>query len=151
MALYVKNICAIEGIDSRGYPTVICKTTMSDGAVGIASVPSGASTGKFEAHELRDCDNCFGGKGVKKAVENVNSVIAPEIVALQSACQKKIDDKMIALDSSENKSTLGANAILWFCMKHPDAYCAEALNQKFVGGVLMETATFTTKPHATLE
>ena len=69
MALYVKNICAIEGIDSRGYPTVICKTTMSDGAVGIASVPSGASTGKFEAHELRDCDNRFGGKGVKKDLE----------------------------------------------------------------------------------
>lgn len=112
MALYVKNIQAIEVIDSRGFPTVMCKATMSDGAVGIASVPSGTSTGKFEVHELRDCDNRFGGKGVKKAVENVNSIIAPEIIALQSACQKKIDDKMLELDSSENKSSLGANAIL---------------------------------------
>lgn len=137
MALYVKNICAIEGIDSRGYPTVICKTTMSDGTVGIASVPSGASTGKFEAHELRDCDNRFGGKGVKKAVENVNSIIAPEIVALQSACQKKIDDKMIALDSSENKSTLGANAILAVSLSVARA-CANSYHlplYRYLGGV----------------
>ncbi len=112
MALFVKNIHALEVIDSRGLPTVMCKTTMSDGAVGVASVPSGASTGKFEAHELRDCDNRFGGKGVKKAVENVNGIIAPEIIAMQSACQKKIDDKMLEIDSSENKSSLGANAIL---------------------------------------
>lgn len=137
MALYVKSISAFEAIDSRGYPTVMCKAVMSDGAVGVASVPSGASTGKFEAHELRDLDNRFGGKGVLTAVKNVNEVIAPEIVSLQSACQARIDDKMIALDGTKNKSKLGANAILAVSLSVARA-CANSYKlplYRYLGGI----------------
>ena len=87
--------------------------TLDDGTFSRAAVPSGASTGIFEAVELRDGDaSRYGGKGVLKAVENVNSVIAPEIIGMDATMQNAIDHTMIALDGTENKGRLGANAIL---------------------------------------
>jgi enolase len=109
----ITKIKAREIIDSRGNPTVEVDVTLSDGTLGRASVPSGASTGKLEAAELRDEDNKrFLGKGVLKAVENVNKTIAPKLLSESPFDQKKIDELLIALDGTENKSNLGANAIL---------------------------------------
>jgi len=102
-----------EIIDSRGNPTVEVEVTLEDGAFGRASVPSGASTGAFEAVELRDGDKeRFGGKGVSKAVENVNSVLGPELCGMEGTDQVAIDELMIQLDGTENKGKLGANALL---------------------------------------
>ena len=100
-------------MDSRGNPTVEVDVGLADGSVGRAAVPSGASTGEREALELVDGDKSrYGGKGRLKAVENVNAVIAPEVVGLDATDQTYIDEMMIALDGTENKSKLGANAIL---------------------------------------
>ena len=108
----INEIKALEVLDSRGNPTVAVEVTLTDGCKGRAVVPSGASTGKFEAYELRDKGDRYGGKGVKKAVENVNRRIAPLICSLGTLNQKTIDREMILLDGTENKSNLGANAIL---------------------------------------
>ena len=109
----IKSIYAREILDSRGNPTVEVDVMLENGTLGRASVPSGASTGSREALELRDHDkNRFMGKGVLKAVENVNNVIAPVIIGMESTNQKEIDYKMIELDGTKNKSVLGANAIL---------------------------------------
>lgn len=109
---YIKKISGLEIIDSRGFPTVMAKVTLDDGCTGIASVPSGASTGVHEAHELRDGDNTrYGGKGVTKAVKSVSEISE----ALHGMCayrQDEIDRAMSKLDGTENKSRLGANAIL---------------------------------------
>lgn len=113
MSLKIKSVKAREIIDSRGNPTLETTVIMSDGSVGVASVPSGASTGSFEAVELRDGNKKrYGGKGVCKAVANVNDVIAPEIMKSTSVSVRCIDQRMIALDGTKNKSKLGANAIL---------------------------------------
>lgn len=102
-----------EIIDSRGNPTVEVDVALAGGAIGRASVPSGASTGEHEAWELRDGDaKRYGGKGVLKAVENINKIIAPEISGHDATLQPAIDKIMIALDGTPNKSRLGANAIL---------------------------------------
>lgn len=102
-----------EIIDSRGNPTIEVEVTLDSGAIGRASVPSGASTGEREAVELRDGDKKrFGGKGVLKAVMNVNDVIGPEIVGLEATDQVYLDEFMIELDGTHNKRKLGANAIL---------------------------------------
>lgn len=107
------DVFAREILDSRGNPTVEVEVITSDGTVGTAAVPSGASTGEFEAVELRDGDKKrFGGKGVLKAVQNVNEIIAPEIEGIDVTEQKLIDEILIELDGTENKSKLGANAIL---------------------------------------
>ncbi len=107
----------MEILDSRGNPTVKVYIELSDGTVTSASVPSGASTGENEAVELRDGDKSrYGGKGVLKAVENVNKVIAPELIGMHAHEQAKIDRKMIEMDGTENKSKLGANAILGVSM-----------------------------------
>jgi len=107
----------MEILDSRGNPTVRVYVELSDGTEAVASVPSGASTGENEAIELRDGDkNRYGGKGVLKAVENVNKVIAPAILGMHAHQQGLIDRKMIELDGTENKSKLGANAILGVSM-----------------------------------
>ncbi len=107
----------MEILDSRGNPTVKVYIELSDGTATSASVPSGASTGENEAVELRDGDkNRYGGKGVLKAVENVNKVIAPELMGMHAHEQSKIDRKMIEMDGTENKSKLGANAILGVSM-----------------------------------
>ncbi len=107
----IKNIVAYEVIDSRGNPTVECELTLDDGSLGRAIVPSGASTGEREALELRDGGSRYHGKGVLKAVNNVNKIIRPALVG-KDANQKKVDEAMIALDGTEFKTKLGANAIL---------------------------------------
>ncbi len=107
----IEKILAREILDSRGNPTVEVELTLEGGAFGRSSVPSGASTGAYEAIELRDGEKRYGGKGVEKAVKNVNEIIAPELVGNEFD-QKTLDDKMIALDGTENKEKLGANAIL---------------------------------------
>ena len=109
----VKNILAREILDSRGNPTVEAQVTLSGGAFARASVPSGASTGAFEAVELRDQDmKRYGGLGVLKAVDNVNGAIKNKLIGCDARSQIEIDNIMIALDGTENKSKLGANAIL---------------------------------------
>ena len=109
----IHKIIAREILDSRGNPTVEVDVFLSNGAFGRAAVPSGASTGKHEAIELRDNDSLrYLGKGVKKAVENVNTIIADAIIGLDAFNQKNIDDAMISLDGTSNKSYLGANSIL---------------------------------------
>jgi len=109
----IDNIIAREILDSRGRPTIEAEVHLVNGVVGVAQVPSGASTGSFEAHELRDDDKSrYGGKGVLKAVQNVNETICPQLIDLDVINQELIDCTMIALDGSPNKSNLGANAIL---------------------------------------
>ncbi|MFC1865238.1 phosphopyruvate hydratase [Chloroflexota bacterium] len=109
----IKSIKACEILDSRGNPTLEAKVMLAGGAVGRAAVPSGASTGIHEAVELRDGDKPrYNGKGVLKAVANVNNVIAPALVGMSIFDQEIIDNNLIDLDGSENKSKLGANAIL---------------------------------------
>src|SRR5579862_1146648 len=100
-------------LDSRGNPTVEVDVTLSTGSVGRAAVPSGASTGKLEAVELRDGDaSRFLGKGVTRAVRNVNEILGPEIVGLDVTDQRAIDRALLDMDGTENKGKLGANAIL---------------------------------------
>ncbi|MEL6325939.1 MAG: phosphopyruvate hydratase, partial [Cyanobacteria bacterium J06626_23] len=109
----IEDIRAREILDSRGRPTIEAEVYLSGGAAGIAQVPSGASTGSFEAHELRDGDSArYGGKGVLKAVANVEEKIARELMGLNALEQMVVDRAMLALDGSENKSNIGANAIL---------------------------------------
>ena len=109
----IYKIIAREILDSRGNPTIEVDVTLSDGSLGRASVPSGASTGEHEAVELRDNDTLrYLGKGVKKAVKIVNTTIANEIIGLDALNQKNIDEAMISLDGTSNKSKLGANSIL---------------------------------------
>ncbi|MCL2331368.1 MAG: phosphopyruvate hydratase [Proteobacteria bacterium] len=120
----IKNIHARQIMDSRGNPTTECDITLTGGAIGRAAVPSGASTGSHEALELRDGGAAFGGKGVTKAVKNVNEIIAPAIVGMDARDQAATDNKMIALDGTPNKSKLGANAILAVSMAAAHA-CAK--------------------------
>jgi len=109
----IKSLQAQEILDSRGFPTIECVTTLEDGSTGWAAVPSGASTGKYEAVELRDHGpKRFAGAGVVKAVENVNTKILSAVRGLDAADHKKLDQIMINLDGTENKAKLGANAIL---------------------------------------
>ncbi|HEX8931649.1 MAG TPA: phosphopyruvate hydratase [Patescibacteria group bacterium] len=111
--MQIKAIHARQILDSRGNPTVECDVILNNGVMGRAAVPSGASTGTNEAVELRDGDKSkYLGKGVLKAVANVNGIIAKAIVGMEASDQKAIDEKMIALDGTENKGKLGANAIL---------------------------------------
>ncbi|MDP6093777.1 MAG: phosphopyruvate hydratase [SAR324 cluster bacterium] len=116
------NIQAMEILDSRGNPTVRARVRLENGITGIASVPSGASTGINEALELRDGDKGrFGGKGVLNAVENVNRKIAPELVGMYAEDQANLDRVMLELDGTETKKNLGANAILGVSMAAADA------------------------------
>ncbi len=121
----IADIDAREILDSRGKPTVEAEVILESGAMGIAQVPSGASTGSFEAHELRDGESRYGGKGVLRAVENIIEKIAPELVGLDALDQGGIDEAMIDLDGSENKSNLGANAILAVSLAVAKAASAE--------------------------
>lgn len=109
----IKKVVGREILDSRGLPTVEAEVFLADGSVGRASVPSGASTGKFEALELRDKDqNRFSGKGVLRAVANINTVLAQAICGLSALDQETVDNAMCEVDGTENKANLGANAIL---------------------------------------
>jgi enolase len=110
---FITDIWAREILDSRGNPTVEVEVTLDDGSQGRAAVPSGASTGAFEAVELRDGDSArYGGKGVLTAVANVNDVIGPELMGIDASDQRLVDMTMLALDGTPNKGKLGANAIL---------------------------------------
>ncbi|MFC2760805.1 phosphopyruvate hydratase, partial [Hallella multisaccharivorax] len=133
----ISKIHAREILDSRGNPTVEVEVTLENGVMGRASVPSGASTGENEALELRDGDKKrFGGKGVLKAVANVNDVIAPALVGWDVFDQRGLDYKMLELDGTPTKSTLGANAILGVSLAAAHT-AAEALHMplyRYIGG-----------------
>ena len=135
--LEIIDVCGREIIDSRGNPTVEVDVALAGGAIGRASVPSGASTGEHEAWELRDGDSKrYGGKGVLKAVENINKIIAPEVAGHDATLQPAIDKIMIDLDGTPNKSRLGANAILGVSLALAKA-AAEQLQQplyRYLGG-----------------
>lgn len=136
--LEIESVYAREILDSRGNPTVEVEVEVEGGFVGRAAVPSGASTGAFEAVELRDGDKSrYMGKGVQNAVDNVNDIIAQEIVGLNALDQAEIDKIMIELDGTENKSKFGANAILGVSMAVAKA-SASALGlsiYQYIGGV----------------
>ncbi|HEY9062494.1 MAG TPA: phosphopyruvate hydratase [Pseudobacteroides sp.] len=136
--LEIESVYAREILDSRGNPTVEVEVIAEGGFLGRAAVPSGASTGAFEAIELRDGDKSrYLGKGVQKAVDNVNNIIAPEIEGMNVFDQVAIDNAMIALDGTPNKEKLGANAILGVSMAAAKA-AAEALGlslYQYIGGV----------------
>ena len=108
----ISSIQAIQVIDSRGTPTVSCKIVLENGLSATSMVPSGASTGSREALELRDGADSFMGKGVTKAITNIQEIIAPALIGVEVTNQQEIDEKMIALDGTSSKSKLGANAIL---------------------------------------
>ena len=108
----IKSVIAREILDSRGNPTVEVEVTLDSGARGVAAVPSGASTGAHEAVELRDGDARYGGKGVLKALAGITNEIAPAVIGMDPQAQRALDEKMIALDGTTNKSRLGANALL---------------------------------------
>ncbi|MGC7846837.1 phosphopyruvate hydratase [Desulforudis sp. 1088] len=139
MSTMIVDIFARQILDSRGNPTVEVDVVLEDGTLGRAAVPSGASTGTFEAVELRDKDPYhYFGKGVLQAVTNVNTVIAPEITGFDATDQVKIDEALIALDGTENKSKLGANAILGVSMAVAKA-AAKAVGlplYRYLGGTL---------------
>lgn len=138
----INDIYAREILDSRGNPTVEVEVILESGAMGRASVPSGASTGAYEAVELRDNDqHRYLGKGVQEAVNNVNSIIAPEIVGMDALDQRAIDQQLIELDGTPNKSKLGANAILGVSLAVAKA-AAAALGlplYRYLGGVNAHT------------
>lgn len=114
--VFIDNVYADEVLDSRGNPTVRATVILSDGTKGSAIVPSGASTGKREALELRDADNRYSGKGVLKAVENVNTTIANELIGMSPFNQAEVDATMKDIDGTHNYSNLGANAVLGVSM-----------------------------------
>ncbi|MFA5527525.1 MAG: phosphopyruvate hydratase [Peptostreptococcales bacterium] len=138
MSTYIEEVYAREILDSRGNPTIEVEVILEDGSMGRAAVPSGASTGAFEAVELRDEEeDRYLGKGVQTAVENVNEIIAPQIEGLNSLDQIGIDQILIELDGTENKCRLGANAILGVSMAVAHA-AAESLGLplfQYIGGI----------------
>ena len=134
----IKDIHAIQILDSRGNPTVQVEVTTANAVKGIASVPSGASTGSFEAVELRDGDKSnYLGKSVEKAVKNVNEKIAKKVIGMNVFEQRKIDEEMIKLDDTPNKSNLGANSILGVSLAVAKAAANELGIElyRYIGGV----------------
>ena len=132
----IVDIFARQILDSRGNPTVEVDVTLEDGSTGRAAVPSGASTGAYEAHEVRDGEDAYGGKGVHKAVDAVNGEINDELVGINATEQRLIDGLMIELDGTDNKKRLGANAILGVSMAVAKA-AAESCGMplyRYVGG-----------------
>jgi enolase len=142
MPTFIEDVKARQILDSRGNPTVEVDVTLSSGATGRAAVPSGASTGIFEALELRDGDeNMYCGKSVLQAVDNVNSIIAKELLDHDASNQDEIDRTMIELDGTENKSKLGANAILGVslaCAK-ASSLAQEVPLYRYLGGINAHT------------
>ena len=137
----IEDVFAREILDSRGNPTVEAEVTLEDGSCGRAAVPSGASTGAFEACELRDGGERYMGNGVEKAVANVNGEIADTLIGLNALDQTAIDDALIRLDGTPDKSRLGANAILAVslaCAKACANYTTLPLYQ-YIGGVNAKT------------
>ena len=139
---YIEDILAREILDSRGNPTLEVDVLLESGVVGRAAVPSGASTGEREALELRDGDpDRFGGKGVLKAVQNVNEIIADELIGVDAREQQFIDNLMVELDGTETKEKLGANAILGVSMAVLRAAAAysELPLYRYLGGACART------------
>lgn len=135
--MLIRDIFAREILDSRGNPTIEAEVLAGENIVGRAAVPSGASTGKYEAVELRDQEERYGGKGVERAVENVNSCLAKAVIGMNVFDQKEIDRVLCKADGTENKSNLGANAILGVSMAAARA-AAKGLNiplYRYLGGV----------------
>ena len=135
--MQIVSVFGREILDSRGNPTIEVEVTLDSGFVGVAAVPSGASTGENEALELRDGDPArYGGKGVLKAVANVNEKIAPEIIGMSCLDQRAIDDAMIRLDGTATKSNLGANAILGvsLAVAHAAANYLDIPLYRYIGG-----------------
>jgi enolase len=132
----IDTVIAREILDSRGNPTVEVEVLLDDGAIGRAAVPSGASTGAFEAVELRDGGSRYGGKGTEKAVSAVQDQIEPEIIGLDASDQRLVDQAMLDLDGSPNKANLGANAILGVSLAVAKAAAASAELPlfRYVGG-----------------
>ena len=132
----IEALGAREILDSRGNPTVEVEVLLEDGTAARAAVPSGASTGAFEAVELRDGGKRYLGKGVEKAIKNVNEVIAPEVIGLDSQDQRLVDQTMIELDGTKNKAKLGANAILGvsLAVAKASAESADLSLFRYVGG-----------------
>lgn len=142
MPTFIEDIVARQILDSRGNPTVEVDVKLSCGVVGRAAVPSGASTGIFEALELRDGDqSVYLGKGVLQAVDNVNNKIAPELIGEDAANQQEIDNMMLQLDGTENKSSLGANAILGVSLAVAKAasLAYEMPLYRYLGGITANT------------
>ena len=140
--LDIESVRALEVLDSRGNPTVQVEVTTFDGSCGVAMVPSGASTGSFEAVELRDGDKSrYMGKGVLKAVENVNTIVAPALVGMNVYDQAMIDKTLIELDGTENKGRLGANATLGVSLAVAKAAAASLGMElyQYIGGVNAKT------------
>ncbi|HPT32555.1 MAG TPA: phosphopyruvate hydratase [Prolixibacteraceae bacterium] len=140
--MIISNVHAREILDSRGNPTIEVEVTLECGAIGRAAVPSGASTGENEALELRDNDKGrYLGKGVLKAVDNVNNVIAKEVIGMLATDQVAIDKKMIALDGTKTKSNLGANAILGvsLAVAKAAAACLDMPLYRYIGGTNAKT------------
>ena len=137
----IKSVTAREILDSRGNPTVEVEVLLEDKSLGRSAVPSGASTGAFEASELRDGGSRYLGKGVNNAVKNVIEKIAPAVVGINATDQRVIDEKMIALDGTKNKSSLGANAILGVSLACARAASISANQQlfKYLGGSAAKT------------
>lgn len=141
MYLEIYDVIAREVLDSRGNPTVEVEVYLEDDTMGRGIVPSGASTGQFEALEMRDKDERYMGKGVQKAVKNVNDIIAPKLIGLNVFDQTFVDKVMLDLDGTQNKEKLGANAILGVSMAVSRA-AAAALNvplYKYLGGANAKT------------
>lgn len=135
--MLIRDIFAREILDSRGNPTIEAEVLAGENIVGRAAVPSGASTGKYEVVELRDQEERYGGKGVERAVENVNSCLAKAVIGMNVFDQKEIDRALCKADGTENKSNLGANAILGVSMAAARA-AAKGLNiplYRYLGGV----------------
>ena len=135
--MLIRDIFAREILDSRGNPTIEAEVLAGENIVGRAAVPSGASTGKYEAVELRDQEERYGGKGVERAVENVNSCLAKAVIGMNVFDQKEIDRALCKADGTDNKSNLGANAILGVSMAAARA-AAKGLNiplYRYLGGV----------------
>ena len=133
----IEFVDARQILDSRGNPTLEVEVILDDGSQGRAGVPSGASTGAFEAVELRDGDKAvFGGKGVTKAVANVVETIGEEVLGFEASDQRSLDDAMIELDGTDNKAKLGANAILGvsLAVAHAAAESADLPLYKYLGG-----------------
>ena len=140
--LDIESVRALEVLDSRGNPTVQVEVTTFDGSCGVAMVPSGASTGSFEAVELRDGDKSrYLGKGVLKAVENVNTIVAPALVWMNVYDQAMIDKTLIELDGTENKGKLGANATLGVSLAVAKAAAASLGMElyQYIGGTNAKT------------
>ncbi len=133
----IVRVTGREILDSRGNPTIECEVELESGIIGVASVPSGASTGENEALELRDGDpKRYGGKGVLKAVANINEKIAPEVIGMSCLEQRAIDEAMIKLDGTATKSNLGANAILGvsLAVAHAAANYLDIPLYRYIGG-----------------